>query len=381
MIKRKSLIFIVVVFITSTVLAQGVVIDQVVTGRQIADANGTTVANPNKIAITSDGKYVFTDTSDTANERVYLADVSTTPPTITLLTDENALRDKVDAVNGDASRPAAVTIQALAVDEDGWIVIASDLFTGGNTETGLIFRLNPQSKEIRLLAGLDGPSTRTSVEGIQTIAVRGRTVYINLEDGFGSLDGDHIVTVSLDAPDGGRTPAQEFVSEATLQGLLGLTDPLTFRLVGFLPNGNLVLSDSGAGDPITESLIEINTTTGAVSILVEGSDIEADIGGVDIGPNGGAIDPNGTIYLTNAFGVGPTDDSVIVIRNAGGGKGDASMLALEAAIIASPSITDIRGNPLTGLFLVTNAAVSPATATFVFVEGNCDCLIRIRETQ
>jgi len=220
MIKMKWLMFLVTLaFVTSGVLAQGVVIDQVVTGRQIATANGTDVASPNKIAVTNDGHYVFTDTSDNANERVYLVDVSTNPPTLTLLTDENALRAKVDAVNGAAPEPAAVSIQGLGVDEDGDIIIASD--QSGN-EMGLIFHLDSETGEIRLLAGLDGPPLQTSVEGIGTIAVRGRTVYVILEANFGALNGDTVATVSVDAESpaklGQRTWSRSTVEKCRHQG-------------------------------------------------------------------------------------------------------------------------------------------------------------------
>lgn len=374
--KMKWFVLIVtLVFVTSGVLAQGVVIDAVVTGRQIADANGTNVAGPNKLAVTAEGHYVFTDTSDTANERVYLADVSTDPPTIRLITEENALRDKIDAVNGAAGRPAAVSIQSVGVDEDGQIILASDQ---SGAESGMIFRVNPDTGAITLLAGLDGEPTQTSVEGIGFIAVKGRTVYVILEANFGALNGDTIATVSVDAPDGGQTPAQEFVSEDAFRALLGLIDPLAFRPVGFLPNGNLVIANSAAG-AASDDVLEINVETGAVSLLVAATDIEADIGASDIGQNGGAVDANGTLYFTNAFGVGDTDDGVIVVRNAGGGVGDASMLATEAQIIASPTIVSTNGDPLTGLFIITAAAVSPGSGTVVFAEGNCDCLIRIRE--
>lgn len=363
-------------FTTLSVGAQAVIIDAVITGRQIADANGTNVAGPNKLAVTANG-YVFSDVSDSANERVYLADVSTNPPTITLLTDENALRDKIDAVNGAMPRPAAVSIQSVGVADDGSIILASDQ---SGAESGMIFRVNPQTRAITLLAGLDGPPTQTSVEGIAFIAVRGKTIYVVLEANFGALNGDSIATVSVDAPDGGRTPAEEFVGEAALRDVLGFTDPLAFRPVGFLPNGNLVISNSAAA-AASDDILEINTQTGAVSLLVAATDIEADIGAADIGPNGGAVDVDGTLYLTNAFGVGDTDDGVIVVRNPGGGRGNAAMLATEAQIIASPSIVSTNGDPITGLFIINASAVSPRRGTVVFVDGNCDCLIRIRQQQ
>lgn len=359
---------------TIGVIAQAVIIDAVVTGRQIADANGTNVAAPNKVAVTANG-YVFTDISDAANERVYLADVSTTPPRITLLTDENALRDKIDAVNGAMARPAAVSIQSVGVADDGSIILASDQ---SGAESGMIFRVNPQTRNITLLAGLDGPPTQTSVEGIAFIAVRGKTIYVVLEANFGALNGDSIAIVSVDAPDGGRTPAQEFVGEAELRNILGFTDPLAFRPVGFLPNGNLVISNSAAA-AASDDILEINTQTGAVTLLVAATDIEADIGAADIGPNGGAVDTDGTLYLTNAFGVGDTDDGVIIVRNPGGGRGNAAMLATEAQIIASPSIVNPAGDPITGLFIINASAVSPRRGTVVFADGNCDCLIRIRQ--
>ncbi len=364
------------VLFSAGVWAQGVIIDQVVTARQIADASGSDRAAPDEMTLTGDGRFVITDrSSDDMVERVYLIDASTEPPTFTLVTDTEALKDKVDEVNGRfRGRPAELTIQALGVDEDGDIIIASD----GRDETGYVFRVDPEEKTIVLLAGRDGPAGVTSVEGIAAMAVRGRTIYLVLEERFGAVNGDTVATVSVDAPDGGKTPAETLVSEDAFRQLLGLDDPLAFRVIGFLPNGHLVLANSAAA-AASDDLLEIDVTTGAVSLLVAATDIEADLGTPDIGPNAGGIDPDGTIYLTNAFGTGQTDDGVIVIRNAGGGQGDASLLASEAMIIGSPNIFDINGDPIGGLFILSGSGVSPARGTFVFAEGNCDCLIRLRE--
>jgi hypothetical protein len=377
MIRTKWLMLIAaLVFVAPGVMAQGVIINQAVTAQQIAAVNGGK-ANPTKLAATADGNLVFLDSSDSKNKKLYLADISKNPPVLTLLADENALRAKVDSVNGAAAAPAAVSPQGIAVDEDGNIIIGSDQ---SGTETGYVFRLNPTTGELRLLAGLDGPSTQTSVEGVAFIAVRGRTVYVVLEANFGALNGDTVVTVSVDAPDGGQTPAQTFVSEDAFRaalGPVGLTDPLAFRLVGFLPNGNLVLANSAASAS-SDDLLEIDITTGAVSMMVKATDMEAALVTTDIGPNGGGADPDGTIYLTNAFGAGESLNGVIVVRNTNG-QWNSSLLVTQAQVVNSPNIYTIDNQPLTKLFMVNGATVAPAKKTFVFADSNCKCLIRLKE--
>lgn len=378
MIKMKWVVFAVaVVFVTSGVFAQGVVIDQLITARQIATANGTMIANPSRIAVTPDGKFVFSDIQDASNRRVYLADVATNPPTITFLTDTNALKAKVDAVNGDAPAPAALTIASLGVSEDGQVIIAS---AGGGAEAEYIFRLNPATGDLALIAGLDADPLFSSIEGMTEIAVRGRTVYVVIEANFAGESGneDSVKTLSVDAPDGGKTPAQVLITEDAFRAVLGLIDPLAFRVFGFLPDGRFVIANSASG-AASDDVLAINTETGEVSVLIRATDIEADIGAADIGQNAGAVDADGTIYMTNAFGVGATDDGVIVSRRTEDGRWRSSLLVSRTQILNSPNIFDINGMPLMSLFIVNASGASPSPGTFVFAEGNCDCFIRIRE--
>jgi hypothetical protein len=367
-------------FLTSGVFAQGVVIDQLITGRQIATANGTMTASPNRIAFfpTDGKKLVFSDVVSTSVRRVYLADTSVDPPKIDFLIDNNALKAKVDAVNGDAPPPTALTIASLRVTEDGQVIIAS---AGGGTEAEYIFRLNPETGDLALIAGRDAAPTFSSIEGMTDIAVQGRTVYVFIEEGFAgeSKNQDSVVTVSVDAPDGGTTPAQVLVPRSTLEALQGLINPLASRVLGFLPNGHLVLANSAAGNA-SQDILEIDTTSGGVSILVTAADTRMDLGVASHGPTGGGVDPDGTIYLINEFGDTSIQNSVIVVRNAAGGAGDASLLASASTIIASPNIFDITNAPLTRVSIQRAGATSPGKGTIVFAEFNCRCIIRIRET-
>jgi hypothetical protein len=99
--KMKWIIFVVTLtLVASGVFAQSVVlIDQLVTARQIADVIESDRATPGEIAYAGDGKYYMVEETDLDNEKVFQIDTTTNPRTFTLVTDEAALKAKVDAVN------------------------------------------------------------------------------------------------------------------------------------------------------------------------------------------------------------------------------------------------------------------------------------------
>jgi hypothetical protein len=369
----------VILLMGMSVLAQGPVINMAITGRQLADVNQANggrrdLAAANRLAFTDDG-LVVSDNSDLNNERVYLVDIDTNPPTFTLLVDETKLKDKVAEF---ATRPVLLTIRGLRVDSQGNIIIATD---GGSGEVAFLFRLNPRAGELALLSGLDG--TPSSIEGLTALAVAGTTAYVALERGFGAPSGDSVVAVSTVGPDGGKAAATVLVSEAALMRVVTSGDIAIRDIEGLRGSGsaiNQLVAVNSATAGANDDILAIDLSTGAVSVLVAATDIEADLGVTDIGPSAMAIDPNGTIYLINKFGVGTADDGIIAVANPGNGAGTATLLASRQQIISAPTVRDIRGRAITALeFIDGNSMIAPALGEVLFSEGNSDGVIRVRQ--
>jgi len=363
-----------------SVMAQGLVINMAITGRQLADANQANggrrdLAAANRLAFTDDG-LVVSDNSDPNNERVYLVDLDTNPPTFTLLVDETKLKDKVDQF---AARPAGLTIRGLKVDDQGNIIIASD---SGAPEIAFLFRVNPQTKEVALLSGLDR-RTPSSIEGIAALAVIGTTAYLGLDGFFGAITGDSIVAVSTTGPDGGQAAATVLVSEAALRSVVPAGD-IAIRDMEWLHGSegaiNRLVAVNSATAGANDDILAIDLSTGGVFVFVAAADIEKDLNTSDIGPSAMAVDPNGMIYLINKFGMGAADDGIIAVANPGGGVGTATLLASRQQITSAPAVRDIRGRAISTLeFIDGNSMVAPSPGEVLFSEGNSDGVIRMRQ--
>ncbi|MCS6816648.1 MAG: hypothetical protein N0A16_12195 [Blastocatellia bacterium] len=354
--------------------ASALVVRLAVSGDHIAEKTLSKGARPGRLSATPDGRLIFTDFSDAANNEVFIADVSVTPPIITKVTDTATLRAKVDAENGGDPAPAVMTLQTVEVDEDGHIIILTD---GGGDELAYLFRVDPRSGEVALISGLDRPfmpiQPISSIEGNRSMAVLGTTAYILLNDRFGAFNGDSIVKIDVHAPDGGRTAASELVSQAQLEAVIGVGQDIDLNDAAVWPSrGTLVVINSGRAQA-TDDLLEVDPRTGKVSLLVAATDIEADLGIPDVGYSGVDVGSDDAIYLLNTFGTSghPATRGIIAIRNAGGGKGDATLFASEAEILANPSIRNRAGSPVSRFFHQNAGfAVSLVTGEVFFVDSS-----------
>lgn len=134
----------------------------------------------------------------------------------------------------------------------------------------------------------------------------------------------------------------------------------------------MVVINSGRAQA-TDDLLEVDPETGRVSLLVAATDIEADLNIPDVGYYGVDVGPDDVIYLLNTFGTSghPATRGIVAVRNAGGGKGDATLFASEAEIIADPSIRNRAGNPVTRLsHQNAGFAVSPVTGEVFLVDSS-----------
>ncbi len=345
-----------------------------VSGNQIAEKTLSGGARPGRLGAMPDGRLIFTDFSDAANNEIFIADVSANPPILTKVTDTAALKAKVDAENGADPAPTVMTLQAVDADEDGHIVILTD---GGGEELAYLFRIDPQRGEIALISGLDRPfeslSPISSIEGNRSMAVLGTTAYILLNDRFGAFYGDSIVKIDVHAPDGGRTAATELISQAQLEEVIGIGRDIDLNDAAvWSSRRTLVVINSGRAQA-TDDLLEVNPETGKVSLLVAATDIKADLGIPDVGYSGVDVGPNDVIYLLNTFGTSghPATRGIIEIRNAGEGKGEAVLFASEAEILADPSIRNRAGGPVSRFFHQNAGfAVSPVTGEVFFVDSS-----------
>jgi hypothetical protein len=369
-------------------LAQGtLLIRMAVTGSQLAAANATedpTRASPGRLGVTAEGKLLLSDFSDPANNEIFLVDVSVAPPVFTKVTDTATLKKKVDDANGPDPAPTAMTPQTLDVDSDGHVIILTD---GADPEVAYLFHVDQTVTPpvVTLVSGLDRPflplSSASSIEGNRSMAVIGHTAYITLNDRFNAFNGDSIVKIDVHSPDGGKTAAMDFVSQSQLEAVVGVGQDIDLNDIAVRPaKGTLVAINSGRAQS-NDDLLEIDPRTGVVSLLVAATDIEADLATTDVGYSGIDIGTNDVIYLANAFGTSgqPPHRGIIAIANAGGGRGDATLFASQAEIIASPTVRTISGAPITSLsYQNAGLAVSPTTGEVFFVERNTSGVIGLR---
>jgi hypothetical protein len=383
---KKLFAFFCLAVLASTVsFAQGTLqIRLAVSGQLLAAANshtGPTTARPGRLGVTQDGKLLVSDFSDSASNEIFIFDETANPP-LTKLTDTATLKAKVDAANGADPAPTAMTIQTLDVDSDGHLVILTD---GGDPEVAYLFHYDIQMKTLTLVSGLDRPfapiSTASSIEGNRSLAMIGTMAYISLNDRFNAFNGDSIVAVDVHAPDTGRATATELVSQAKLEAVVGVGQDMDLNDIAARPSkGTLVAINSGRAQS-NDDILEIDPKTGVVSVLVAATDIEADLRATDVGYTGVDVGANDVIYLANAFGTSgePATRGIIAIANPAAGKGDATLYASLAEIIASPNVRNISGAAVTSLsYQNAGLAVNPKTGEVAFSESNTSGVIGVR---
>jgi hypothetical protein len=383
--KKLFVFFCLLLLVSPVSFGQGTLeIRLAVSGQMLAAANSSTSptsARPGRLGVTQDGKLLLSDFSDSANNEVFLFDEMATPP-LAKLTDTATLKAKVDAANGADPAPTAMTIQTLDVDSDGHLVILTD---GADPEVAYLFHYDIQTKALTLVSGLDRPfapvSTASSIEGNRSMAVVGTIAYITLNDRFNAFNGDTIVGIDVHAPDTGKAVATELVSQSKLEAVVGVGQDIDLNDIAVRPSkGTLVAINSGRAQS-NDDILEIDPKTGTVSVLVAATDIEADLKATDVGYTAVDVGTNDVIYLANAFGTSgePATRGIIAIANPAAGKGDATLYASLAEIIASPNVRNISGAAITSLsYQNAGLAVNPKTGEVAFAESNTSGVIGVR---
>lgn len=356
----------------------GPTISIAVSGPQLATANGTPgQARPGRLASYTDGRYLLVDTSNTANQRIYIVNPAANPATLTKVTDTVALRARVDADNGAAPAPTNMSVAAISADQTGMVYVATD---GADPETAYLFRVNPTSGVVDLLSGLDGvPST---IEGLSNMCVFAGNAYINLVSSFGSLFGEAIVRLPTNSAPGGRTKATVFVAEPALLAAVAPTMSVAMRSLLPRPGRMTLVTANSANAAANDDFLEFDVASGAISVLVRATDIEGDLSTVDIGQSSFTFDSDGTIYMANQFGTpanAPPDKSIVKIANPNAGAGVATDFATQAQIIASPLVRDLSSMPVTSLGFVSNAGIlALGKDDVLFSDTNSRNVIRIK---
>jgi len=381
--KKLFVFFCVLLLVGQISFGQGTLnVRLAVSGAQLAAANANpdpTKASPGRLGVIPDGRLILSDYS-TANNEIFLVDVSVNPPVFTKVIDTDALKLKVDQENGPDPAPTAMTPRALRADSDGHVIILT-----GDSEVSYLFHVDPQTQPptVTLVSGLDRPFPLpvSSIGGTSTMAVLGTTAYIPLNDRFGAYNGDSIVKIDLHSPDGGKTAATEVISASQLEAVVGVGQDIDLNDAAARPSkGTLLVINSGRAQS-NDDILEIDPVTRSVSVLVAATDIEADLQTTDVGYTGIDVGPNDVIYLANAYGTAgePPARGIIAVANPGGGKGDATLFASQAEILAPPGIPNISGAPITSLsYQNAGLAVSPTTGEVFFVERNSSGVIGVR---
>lgn len=352
------------------------VVRLLLSGTQIAAVKAEsdpTKVLPFRLAATANNRVFFSDHGDRENIGIFEA-YSITPREIMKITDTATLRAQVDALNGAEPAPLVMSVQALDLDEDGHLIILTD---GASPEQAYLFRVDRQTREVALVSGLDRPfggAAVSSIEGNRSLAVVGTTAYITLNDRFGSPTGDSVVALDVHSASDGKGRATEVISASQLESVTGQAQSdIELNDIAVRPlRGTLVAINSGRSSS-SDDILEIAPVEKSVSLLVAATDIEADLGIPDVGFSGIDVGPEDVIYLANAFGTPghPATRGIIAVRNARDGRGEASLFASQAEILATPEIRSVTGDPVAELrFQNAGLAVHPITGEVFFTESD-----------
>lgn len=361
------------------------VVKMVVPGADIADVNAVgddpgpplnRYSSPEEIAVLPDGRLVIADDNSSGPtgdpniglDEVIIADISGSSPVLSVLADETDFAAAVSAAGGSQTE---FTIQSLAVDSNGDVIVLTD---GSSPEYAFLFNVDVATGNVEVITGLD--ATPPSIEGGDALAVIGTTAYIYADGYYGCPTGDSVLSIDTTLT-GGTTAATVVVQDSDFQALTsgnvwGIND------MDVNSDGDLVLCNSayaGAND----NIVLLDLPAGTLSILVDATDIESDLGATDVGFTSMAVDAANAdrIYLYNYYGQGDGDDDMIVIDNAGGGVGDASIFITEDDIINFPHVVDEDGNAVTGLVGNTEALVVVDAETIMFSDDALDGIVEV----
>ncbi|MBN1478178.1 lamin tail domain-containing protein [Candidatus Sumerlaeota bacterium] len=343
-----------------------------VPGSTIADANavgddaGDRFSSPEELAVLSNGNVAFLE--DNSNgpsgdpaigvEEIIVADLSTNPPTLTVLADENDLLTAISNAGG--TPPASLTLRGIDEDANGDLIV----YNSGGSEVSYLFNIDGATGAVEVITGLDAATP--SIEGINALAVIGTTAYMAGTAFYGTPNGDVILSIDTTLT-GGTTAATALTTQAEMDAL-GITYGVNDMAVN--SDGNLVLCNSSFSSA-TDELLLYDITGDALSVWVDPADIIADLnaaglaGVTDMGWNALAIDTAGAsdvVYIQNDFGDGEAANGIVRLTNISGGAADAELFFSEADLTGDSSIVDEDFVDVTSL--------TPNVASMVVLEAN-----------
>jgi Lamin Tail Domain len=362
-----------------------------VPGSDIADANavgddpGDRFSSPEELAVLANGDIVFLEdnsngpTGDPAIgiEEIIVADLSTDPPTLTVLADENDLLTAI--TNAGGTPPAELTLRGIDVDSNGDLIV----YNSGGSEVSYLFNIDGTTGAVEMITGLD--AVTPSIEGINALAVIGTTAYMAGTAFYGTPDGDVILSVDTTLT-GGATAATALTTQGEMDAL-GITYGVNDMAVN--SDGNLVLCNSSFGSA-TDELLLYDITGDALSVWVDPADIIADLnaagltGVSDMGWNALAIDTAGAsdvVYIQNDFGDGEAASGIVRLQNISGAAADAELFYSETNFANDGSIVDedladvtaVTGNAASMVILEANVVA--------LTDDNADGVIKLYEPE
>ncbi len=237
---------------------------------------------------------------------------------VTLVTSDTLLAAAIGVANGAQADPAAtaIRIQALGVNSNGKLIA----FLDGSGMQSALLAIEPNSPFNISVLCCDSPTFPVSpIEGGNGMVMAGNTAYLLCDGGFGNPDGDCIKSVDTSTlVNDGSKAATLAVTEATLLAATGDTAANdSINDMKLLSGNNYVAINSGATGS-NDNVITVNPVAGTASLLVNATDLEADLGSTDVGYNSVAVDGAGRVWLANMFGTPSNasgDDGVLILSN------------------------------------------------------------------
>ncbi|GAB4324631.1 MAG: hypothetical protein Kow0059_20350 [Candidatus Sumerlaeia bacterium] len=257
----------------------------------------------------SDGRFIV---ADDLNDKLLLLDPNGATPTdkVKVMANQTDIFNAIDSANGTSPAPTVYSPRGSGVNSAGKFLFYSD----GASEPGTVIALEPTAPYTISVLSTSVNGNPSPVEGGAGMWVGGNTAYLLVERNFGAAEDAVLkLDVSTIVNDGSLVPTT-LTGETDLLTATGEASNSSLAVnctEGISPSATeIIVGNSGSGSS-NDNLISINVSTGAASLYLQATDIEADLPDSDIGFSDIAISPNGDIILTNSFGGASFDDGVI----------------------------------------------------------------------
>ncbi|MDK2973579.1 MAG: hypothetical protein PWP23_3334 [Candidatus Sumerlaeota bacterium] len=301
-----------------------------------------------ELAIFANGDLAFVDTNPSGDEdTIWYVDLSGATPDITPIAAADELLEAIDLANGAVAAPTEINVQAMGVNTNGVLIVATD---GASPETAAVFAIDPANSNAISVLSCDTGSG-SPVEGINGFAVVGDTACVLVESTFGAAE-DAVLTLDTSTlVNTGAAPVTTLIGQADLLTATGETDAnnMSLSTAAALDANTLLVVNSGSAAS-NDNIISVDLTTGAGSLYVAATDIEADLGATDVGFVA-ITTGDGKVFLSNGYGSGTSDDGIVVLSNVVPPNAEATV-ELESDI--AEQVTGATGG---SLYLASDALV------------------------